>query len=163
MVDPLHLNGTIHDVLEALWMEAMEAVTALELRNAAERWERFETGLRLHAHREDQDVMPVYVTLGPFPRGGAPDIVRAEHLKLEKLGRAGRRAIAHIGDRADMIRQLPHLMRVHQLFEHHTQREQSMVYPTLLARCEEAERGSIGATLQRSLSDVEELARAPSS
>jgi len=155
-MDPVSLNARVHEALEALWVDAMVALTGLELPAATAAWERFEALIREHARREDEIIFPLFAATGPPPRGAAPEILAGEHDKLAQLTAVCRGALAELTEEAagggpepalrrSMVRRLDHFQRLHHLFEHHTLREETLVYPALagaapgdLARIREA-------------------------
>jgi len=147
------MNARVHDALEALWLEAMEAATLLDLEAARSAWDAFTGALAVHAALEDAEVLTIYEAHGTFPRGASLDIMTAEHAKLDALAANGREALDEVTDRRSMIRLLPRLMRPQQLLEHHTIREQTLVYPTLKTLCNSLELQQIRAALEKSLPD----------
>lgn len=152
-------NQAIHAAILARWRDAMRAVTALELADAAVHWARFVRALGAHARAEDEGVLPILARY-PAPRGAAPEILDGEHRKLHALARAGHEAIATIASAAAearrdaMIEALGPLLRVRNLFDHHSQRENELVYGTLAYELTNAERDAVRAILDESLAEV---------
>lgn len=131
---------TVHQALHAALREALEEAlvaateaTAAGLERASGHWDRVTATVMVHAADEEEAL----ATLGTAaPRGGDATLVVAEHRKLEVLLGEGRAALGRIGAtsndrRRALVRELDVLLRAVHLFEHHTRREEQIVYPHL--------------------------------
>lgn len=129
-------NGEIHDAIDDHLARHMMALCALDFAEAARTWELLKAEFNAHGDAEDEHVVPFYESLGEFPPGGQPMMFTAEHngirrlmLKIEiqqeelRQQRDVRRKIVDSLDRYLMLRHL---------LEHHSLREQNILYPQLI-------------------------------
>jgi hemerythrin-like domain-containing protein len=136
-------NALVHEAIDDALLGFLEGITALDERAATAAWDRFIEALERHARFEEAEIFPRYALLGPHPRGQGLDLFEADHVSLDKVVRAALKAIATIQSaeahkRRAMITQLGPLLRVRNILEHHTLREERFLYPTLEASLSEA-------------------------
>lgn len=128
------LHAALRATLEEALMAATEA-TATALAAAARRWDQVIATIAAHA--EDEEAALATLTT-PLPRGGDTALIVAEHRKLDALLVAGRDALDRIAaaapaeQRRTLVRELDTLLRAVHLFEHHSEREERIVYPHLV-------------------------------
>lgn len=153
------LNAQLHERIERSWLNAMVSTTLVDMGSAQSAWMTLERLLREHAALEDTLVVPVFSTLDEFPRGATPDIVTNEHRKLAVHIAEGFAALSDIeaamsggasqmDTRKTMVLALPRLQRVYGLLEHHTLREQDLMYPAINKNASAAEVTAIAEALQ---------------
>ncbi len=145
MEDLVATNTALHDLLDAAFLDAMEATTALHHREAARRWQVYAARLEAHAQLEDRHALPPYAELAEHPRGGSPEIFDNEHAKLGRLVREGLEVLGGLDPEApdarrQMIETLDRLLLPRHVLEHHTLRENEHLYPTLSRVLSEAQR-----------------------
>ena len=129
-------NARLHDAIDEALLDVMEAVTALDGAAMRTRWSRFIALLEAHAEHEEVEVFPRYAALDDHPRGGGPDLFVADHVSLRKVTAAAAEAIDAIhaaGPQARrvMVTRLGPLVRLGNVLEHHTLREERFLYPRL--------------------------------
>lgn len=129
-------NATIHEGLDALLLQGMDALTAMRLQEAYALFETLRQSLQRHAATEDDRVLPKYERIGEFPRGASLEILVGEHGTLERLAQRAveiadtlRRAAE--GSRREMVLHLHEFLRLRAVLEHHTIRETTLMYPVL--------------------------------
>lgn len=130
------VNTALHEVLDASWVAAMEALTALDHAEALRHWTVYAERLEAHAALEDARSLPPYAALSEHARAGSPGIFANEHTKLGRLVREGVALIAGLdmdgpNARRQMIEVLDRLLLPRNVLEHHTLRENEHLYPTL--------------------------------
>jgi hypothetical protein len=150
------LNSRLHAELDERLLSALEALTALELPSFEERWAGFEAALEQHKGLEDREVFPLHAALpGPFPRGGSPELLAADHTSIEKALVSCRRAVAHLlaTDAARLRREvvlvLERFLRLRGVLEHHTLREERFLYPALDESLDAERRSELLAALSQ--------------
>jgi hemerythrin-like domain-containing protein len=132
----------VHEHLNELFLTHQEALLADDMQAAAARLAAYEQLLRAHMNDEEARLLPVYERAGRI-QGGAVEFFTGEHRKmLEMLARI-REQLARIGNEPtarDRIRLFDEESRYKLLVEHHDQREQNILYPTLDRITDDAER-----------------------
>ncbi len=134
------LNALQHETMDGYLLSALECFTALDLEGGLAALCQFNEALQAHAAHEEQYMLPVFDGVGrqdgELPRGASIDILEGDHVSLARLStRSHEAAIALDANRPDLRRQvvlmLPQIYRLRSVFEHHTVREQELVYPLL--------------------------------
>jgi len=146
------LNGRIHAWLDELLLRHLESLTALDLPSARELWLRFSDALLKHARAEDEVALPVYERLGEFPEGGHPSLFFAEHKGIERMLKSLTNRLESLSPADPSLRRkvlvsLDKYMLFRHLIEHHTLREQNILYPLLDEKASGAEKESIAKAL----------------
>jgi len=126
----------VHEAIDTTLLDVLEAVTALDLPAMRTSWDRFVDLLEAHATYEEEAVFPRYAALPDHPRGGGPELFEADHASLRKVALAAKEALDTISaagpdSRRVMITQLGPLVRLGNVLEHHTLREERFLYPRL--------------------------------
>ncbi len=151
------LNTRIHAQLDEQLLATLEAATALELQHFEARWSAFEAALEEHKELEDREVFPLYAALeGPYPRGGSPELLAADHTSIEKALAPCRRAVAHLLAtpaahlRRELVLVLERFLRLRGILEHHTLREERFLYPALDASLDQERSAALFAEMEAS-------------
>ena len=132
----------IHERLNELFLSHQEALLAADMPLAAARLAEYEQQLRAHMNDEEALLLPVYERAGRI-QGGAVEFFTGEHRKmLEMLARIREQLTRIEGEPTprDRIRLFDEESRYKLLVEHHDQREQNILYPTLDRITDDAER-----------------------
>ena len=149
------LNAALHADLEEGLLTTLDALTALDLPAAQERWGAFVGALERHKAVEDDVVFLRYAELGPFERGGSPELLDADHRSLDKVLGTCHEALAALegtpetGRRRAMVHSLEVFLRLRRVLEHHGLREERMCYPRLDARLSVEEQQELADQLGR--------------
>jgi hemerythrin-like domain-containing protein len=149
-------NMQIHEELDALLLQGLEALTAMQLEESHRCFIRLAESLQRHAATEDAQVLPQYERIGEFPRGASLEILIGEHGTLERLAN---RAVTILDElrhaptpsRREMVRHLHEFLRLRALLEHHTLRETTLMYPVLDQHLADHERKVIERALNTPL------------
>ena len=127
-------NAGAHSAIDDALLDLLEAVTAMDVALMTATWSRFEGLLEAHAVYEEAEIFPRYAALGPHPRGAGPELFDADHVSLRKVTRAAIEALDAIKSsesRRVMVTRLGPLIRIKNILEHHTLREERFLYPRL--------------------------------
>jgi hemerythrin-like domain-containing protein len=136
---------SLHEALSQFFLLHQEAVLAADVPRAIERLDSYERYLRQHMQEEEVLLLPVYERAGRIP-GGAPEFFTGEHRKMLELLKQIRRMLTELAASAqprDIIHVLDEEARYKSLVEHHDQREQNILYPTLDRITTEMERAAL--------------------
>lgn len=140
MRDLMAANVEAHARFIGALEDALVAFTALEGEAAMRHWLALARHLAAHQLIEEELLACLALhTDAPSPRGGASDLVVAEHRRLDHLHALAAQRIAEVqatppeARRLAMVRGLDDVLRVRHLLEHHAQREDRIVYPHLVA------------------------------
>ena len=135
----------IHESLNELFLSHQEALLAADMPVAIARLTEYEQRLRAHMNDEESLLLPIYERAGRIP-GGAVEFFTGEHRKmLEMLARI-REQLARIEAEPtprDRIRIFDEESKYKMLNEHHDQREQNILYPTLDRVTNDTERADL--------------------
>ncbi len=150
----MELNGRVHAYLDELMLQHLEQLTALDLQAAQTTWQRLGQLLSAHSDAEDATALQTYAQIGEFPEGGKPLLFAAEHQGLHKMVDLLSEDFSRLSSddpqvRRKMIFTLDRYMRFRHLFEHHTLREQNLLYPILESRTDAATQAPIREALLR--------------
>jgi len=133
-------NTRVHGEIDEALLRVLEAATALDADGLRESWSRFVSLHEVHVAFEEGEVFPLYAGLDAHPRGGGPDLFVADHVSLGKVAAAAADALGAILDagagrlgRRVMVKHLGPLIRLRNVLEHHTLREERFLYPRLEA------------------------------
>lgn len=134
----------VHDRLNELFLSHQEALLSLDLPLARERLDRFERELLAHMRDEEELLLPVFQRAGRI-LGGPPEFFTGEHEKLRAFIERFRKTLAELdlsrtGHKREIIELFDDQATFKSLLEHHDQREQSILYPTLDRVTDEDER-----------------------
>ena len=145
-------NARVHEEIEDALLSFLEGITALDDAHATAAWDRFLAAFERHARFEEAEIFPRYEDLGPRPRGQGLELFEADHVSLNKVIRAAVSAIAMIREattdkRRVMITQLGALLRVRNILEHHTLREERFLYPALEASLPHSAQATLATAL----------------
>lgn len=129
-------NTHVHDGIDGALLDVLEAITALDHAAMQTGWTRFMTLLEAHAEFEEAEVFPRYAALDDHPRGGGPELFEADHTSFRKVAAAAQEALDTIlaagpGSRRLMVTRLGPFIRLGNVLEHHTLREERFLYPRL--------------------------------
>lgn len=147
------LNDALHADLEQGLLRTLEALTALDMAAVEAGWSRFVAALEAHKCAEDAAVFPRYAQLGPFERGGSPELLDADHRSIDKVLGACHEALAEVraapepARRRAMVEHLGRFVRLRSVLEHHGLREQRLCYPRLDEALPAAERQALADLL----------------
>lgn len=125
----------LHERLQELFLRHQEALVEGDLDAAAQRLDRFQAALELHAQNEETWLIPVY-RRAERVAGGAPEIFQGEHLKMLHLVRQFRAALSRIRQSGQhrtrrVLQLLDDESKFKQLMAHHDARERTLLYPIL--------------------------------
>jgi hypothetical protein len=153
----IELNGRVHAHLDELMLQHLEQLTALDLPAAQTTWQQLVQALSAHAESEDTTALPAYEQIGEFLEGGKPLLFAAEHEGLHKMIELLNEDLSRLSPddpqaRRKLIFILDRYMRFRHLFEHHTLREQNLLYPALESRADTATQAAIRDALLRASS-----------
>ena len=138
----------LHRELDELFFHHQRALLDFDFRGALERLKAYEAALLSHMLDEEEVLLPLYSERNPEPeRGGRADFFLLEHAKM-------RRHLAHFREQLPRLARLPEPSRAilklldqettyKHLVEHHDQREERYLYPTLERVTTEAERDEL--------------------
>lgn len=146
-------NALVHEEIDEALLDVLEGITALDDDAAEAAWDRFVLALQAHTRFEEAEIFTRYASLGPHPRGEGLELFEADHISLDKVVRAGVNALAAIRaaethKRRVMIAHLGPLLRVRNVLEHHTLREERLLYPTLEASLRDEAAETLSAALK---------------
>ncbi len=147
-----------HDALDGLFFGALEALTALDVPEAARVWRALREAVIAHAAAEEACFAGTLDDAFEPPRGASARIFVPEHRSLERLLQAGAATLDALAApepgrplRARVVRSLEPLLRVHHLLSHHHARERDIIYPWVLPRLDAAARRCLVEGLESSL------------
>ncbi len=128
-----------HRLYEELFLRHQEALLAGDTARARQRFDTYRGLLAHHAALEEQHLLPLYERAGPI-QGGAPVMYSGEHGKIDRfLERIGR-ALATLAGPRDRIALFDLEARLKGLLEHHFDREETLLFPTVGEVATDAER-----------------------
>jgi iron-sulfur cluster repair protein YtfE (RIC family) len=130
------VNESVHMQIDGDLLSVLERLTELDWAGLKTTWSRFEQRLLAHMELEERDVFPVYAAFSEFERGGAPEIFEGDHASIMKVLNACREALEALegvcrDERREMVLRLGPFVRLRNVLEHHTLREEQMLYPRL--------------------------------
>lgn len=137
-------NDRVHALIEALYIEALEAVLAHRVEQARQGFAQFEAAVHAHLREEHEHLLPRLSALGePAAHALQPD--DADLGALERRLGDTRRILARLDADSprladEIIDALEMLWRLRQSLEHHRMRERRMLYPRLSALLPASER-----------------------
>lgn len=140
----------LHERLDELFLLHQESLLDLQLEERAwgdralERFDLYEESLREHIRIEEELLLPVYRRAGRIP-GGPEEFYTGEHAKLLQILTRCRTLLTELRDaRVDRRRGTIRLFDQESVFksltEHHHQREENILFPTLDQVTDESER-----------------------
>ncbi len=145
------MNGTIHAAIDDHLAHHLMALTALDFEAAGRAWALLIAELHAHADTEDRLVVPCYERLGRHRPGGQPEMFTAEHngirRLLGKLEAQQQRLVEQADVRRAMVDGLDRYLMLRHLLEHHTLREQNILYRHLEAEADPETLGRLRAAL----------------
>ncbi|MCS6862172.1 MAG: hypothetical protein NZT92_17855 [Abditibacteriales bacterium] len=150
----MDLNGQVHAYLDELMLRHLEQLTALDFAAAQATWQQIKQILSAHSDAEDTTALPFYEQIGEFPEGGKPLLFAAEHQGLHKMVELLSEDFSRLSPddpqaRRQMVLTLDRYVRFRHLFEHHTLREQNLLYPLLESRTDAPAQAAIRDALQK--------------
>lgn len=124
-----------HEHLSELFLLHQEALLALDIELALARLNQYEPELRAHMRVEEELLLPVYARAGRI-QGGPIEFYTGEHRKmLEFLARFNETLEQLRNNPQNLRREIIELFDAQAVFkhlaEHHDQREENILYPTL--------------------------------
>lgn len=136
------LNQEIHDTLEDRLLSFYEALTALDLAAARERWAGWKRSFRAHLETEEAELMsrlPALVAEHVPQNPTLAKQVDGDHTILERTIAKIDAALASQpeDDRRALVRELDTYLLLRRVLEHHTLRECRHAYPLLEAHLDE--------------------------
>lgn len=144
-------NGAIHAAIDDHLARHLTALTALDFAAASAAWELLTAELHAHADTEDELVVPLYDQLGHTRPGGQPAMFLAEHNGIRRLlGKLAAQQASLRGQRdvrRAVVDGLDRYLMLRHLLEHHTLREQNILYHELEAHTDEATLGRLRTAL----------------
>lgn len=144
-------NGAIHAAIDDHLARHLVALTALDFGAAGAAWEWLKAELHAHADTEDELVVPLYDQFGEHRPGGQPAMFTAEHNGIRRLlGKleAQEESLRQQCDvRRAVVDGLDRYLMLRHLLEHHTLREQNILYRELEARLDAATLGRLRTAL----------------
>lgn len=150
----VEVNARAHVELEARWLDVMEALLTLRLDDARVALLRFEAVILRHAAFEDAEVLPRFV---PEEGDRTSEHVSGDHKILERVIAGALRQLDALRAASpppplrEVASVLEPFVRVHNVLTHHTDREQSRLYPALDDTLPAAERETLEAALTASV------------
>jgi len=156
------MNRDLHDRLLVLLEDTLVAALGLDFAGALALSDSLGDQLANHELYEEAALASL-PELAEAPRGGDSALVIAEHRKLDALHADTRRVLVSLVDlaaahpphpphsaevqRRALVRHLDPLLRFKHLLEHHTERENKIVYPFLDATLAAEARDALAAHL----------------
>lgn len=133
-----------HSELETLFNTHQRALLAKDVDGALGSIMRFGNMLVRHILYEEKTVLPLYAAKAGETPGGTLQIFHAEHRKLRESAARLRRRTAALKGSSDMLGSIIGLLDEEAmfkgLFQHHSLREQNLLFPRLDASTTEDER-----------------------
>lgn len=156
----LNLNK-IHHEIDRLFERHQLAVLARRFPEARSFFDSYERALLAHMKEEDEILLPLYRERARPERGGAPENFTGEHQKLlEWIGRL-RLRMARIqpgaSGRKAVLALLDDEAHFKKFMEHHSMRENLILYPELERVTSEREKAALCRLLTSTLSSLEEF------
>lgn len=152
----------LHERLLARIEQGLVAATRLDF--ASTHVSFSEVGVAISRHRRAEELALAALPIEPVaPRGASTELVTAEHDKLDEVVVRSLDVIAALttlGDtsefarRVALVRHLESLLRVRHLLEHHTLREESLVYPHLEDHLPEPARARLEADILETMQQL---------
>lgn len=135
---------SVHDELDAIFLEHQRALLHLDQSGAMAVLERYEGRLIRHMNDEEQQLLPIYSERCEFPAVGAPKLYLDEHKKMRAHIAVLKEATAALADSDDVekavLRLLGHEAFYLRLCGHHDKREAEYMYPLLDAALSDDEK-----------------------
>ena len=154
----LSFHRTLHQTLLDGLERGLVAAVALDFPQAARCFGA--VAQTVTAHRRDEEAALAELSEHEPPRGAGQALIVAEHDKLDALlatalatldALSGLAELPLDAQRLALVRHLDTLLRVKHLLEHHTLRENEILYPHLLIHLPEAKRQVLEHALARLL------------
>lgn len=135
---------SVHDELDAIFLEHQRALLHLDRSTALTALERYEDCLMRHMNDEEDKLLPIYSERCEFPAVGAPKLYLDEHEKMRAHTALLIGSTAALADADDIekavLRLLGHEAFYLRLCGHHDKREAEYLYPLLDAALSDDEK-----------------------
>jgi hemerythrin superfamily protein len=148
------VNRTIHGVLDATYLDFLEALFAADLESARAHLGRFVDELYAHMEIEESAVLPRFAALGPVDDDpNALAKIEGDHLILRRTLSAVVETVASLDAHDErrgraLAARIDVLSRLKGILEHHSTREERDLYPRLDALLDEQDRAVVRAALE---------------
>ncbi len=133
-VDLVQTNVFVHQAIDAHYIHFLEALTALDFAAAEQSLEEFSRLLFRHMTVEDDRIVPVYMETVPEEESYLSQI-EGDHRVLVRVMEKAKTAFLEVrgspNPRSVLVRHLTIFVRVQNVLEHHTERENTIFYPQL--------------------------------
>ena len=143
-------NGALHATMHEHFWTLLERLTALELDAARAEFETLMGLITRHMLVEEGEILPAFAALakeaGDAQQAAKDErLVLGDHVILTRTEETVRARLAALpeGDRRAMVLALDDVLRFGRVLEHHTDREQKLLYPQLDARMPAAQRDAL--------------------
>lgn len=152
----LALHRTLHQQLLDELERGLVAAVALDFTDAAKCFGAI--AQTVATHRLDEETALAELSAHAPPRGAGQALIVAEHDKLDALLAAALATLDALSGLAELpadarrlalVRHLDTLLRAKHLLEHHTLRENEILYPHFLAHLPDAERQKLEHAMAR--------------
>jgi hypothetical protein len=156
------LHARHHERLEEHLLCTVEALMAVDVDAARDRFAVFIAELREGLELEERTILPAYRALGSHAPQGRPNVVDGDHVILERgieATLAWLTALAALPSSADVRRRdvaigLPVVHRLLATLEHHGERERRHVYPAVAGVLQDDDRAAAVAILSGLVTDT---------
>jgi hemerythrin-like domain-containing protein len=147
----------IHDQIHAAFQEhqvllVSHGLTCDGFLRAQEQFFIFRAALQTHIRVEDQVLIPIFARLCPKVNGCSPEILLAEHRKLERLLERTATRLQRASENPealDIILILEEERMIKEVMEHHAVREMAGFFPNLDRMIKPSERADLLAQCDR--------------
>jgi hypothetical protein len=150
-------NERAHLHLEQLWLDMMEAVLTVHYPAAHQALDVLEQAIAAHAAVEEEDAFGPFETWlrAQAATGGPEDKtdqhLRGDHVILERAVGGARRQLEALEEQGAPLREVASVLepfvRLQSVLDHHTTREQRLLYPVLDARLPPAQATALASAL----------------
>ncbi len=154
--------NNIHKELDDLFFRHQVAVLKADGREARASLQTYAEGLRSHLKEEEEILLPLYRERATPIRGGDPETFTQEHQKInEWLGRLKLRLsrLNFIPDPKDIISVMDDEAHYKKFIEHHSLREERILYPELDRVISDQEKSALCRLLSFSMDSFEKDAK----
>lgn len=152
MDDLQRANDEAHTLIEAHYLEALEAILDHRVEDARRAFGDFDTAVAAHLREEQENLLPRLSALGePVARALGDGVVGGRRRLQRRMART-RHILARLNADSprlgeDILDALEMMWLVRSALQEHRQRERQVLYPRLAARLPAEERSAAGARL----------------
>ena len=151
----LQANQRWHQSLDEGYQRFLESLTALELADAGQQWQKFRQSLQTHIAFEQQHIEPLAVDW----EDNIHKLIQSDHLILQRLMPRLDKALQAIEQspqaRSELVNRLDGFIKMRNVLVHHDLREMEQLYSVLEQQLDTANTTAIAQAMNEKLAALE--------